>query len=454
MRGVSRGGRWWRLPDGSGWTWARRTLFAAGAALVACAALFLAWTVSLGTHVIASFTAGRLWSVFLITPAGLAFCAFLTRTVFPGSQGSGIPQAMASLHMDEPKHINTVLSLRIMVGKIVLTILGILFGATIGREGPTVQVGASIMNSLTRLELMRGAEIKRALVLVGGAAGIAGAFNAPIAGVIFAIEELGHAFDARYTAALLGAVVVGAITTLLIASDFYAGSYHYFGTVTAALPLGVDYAAVVLCAVTGGVFGGLFGRILVLAPEGFPMILRRLALTRPVAFAACCGIVVAGCDYLSGGATFGSGYIPAHALLHGEHVVGDLFAPLKYIALVASYLSGIPGGLFSPSLGIGTGMGAWFQGLVPGVSLATLAMLGMTSYFAGAVQTPITAIVIVMEMTNNHSMVVPITATALLAFFVSRQICPRPVYTALADKFLAVIEPAGAPTPAPGPRSG
>lgn len=430
-------------PPGEFWlAWQRRALFATGAATVACAALFLAWMVTLATHAIVHFTAGRLWSVFLITPAGLALCTFLTRTVFPGAQGSGIPQAMASLHMDEAKHINTVLSLRIMVGKILLTIVGTLFGATIGREGPTVQIGASIMNSLTRLELMRGKEIKRALVLVGGAAGIAGAFNTPIAGVIFAIEELGHAFDARYTPALLGAVVVGGITTLLIASHFYDGGYSYFGTVAATLPLGVDYVAVLFCALAGGLFGGLFGRILALAPEGFPMLVRRLALKRPVLFAACCGLIVAACNYASGGATFGTGYFPARELLHNQNMVGDAFALLKYVALVASYLSGIPGGLFSPSLGIGAGMGAWFSGIVPGVSLATLAMLGMAGYFAGAVQTPITAIVIVMEMTNNYSMLVPITTVALLAFFVSRQICPRPVYTALADKFLAAIEPA------------
>lgn len=443
MREPSREGSWRRAARFFSPNWQRRVLFTLGAAVVALAALFLAWAAFRATGAIARFTTGRLWAIFLITPAGLALCAFLTRTVFPGAQGSGIPQAMASLHMDDPGHINRVLSLRITLGKILLTVLGLLFGATIGREGPTVQVGASIMNSLSRFGIMRGKEMQRALVLVGGAAGIAGAFNTPIAGVIFAIEELGHSFDARYTTALLGAVVTGGIATLIFARHFYAGGYNYFGTIEAAIPLGVGYVAVLLCGVVGGLMGGAFGRTLALAPEGFPGFMRRLALNRPVLFAGCCGVVVAGCDYASGGTTFGSGYLPARALLHGHLVVGHAFALLKYVALVASYLSGIPGGLFSPSLGIGAGIGAWFAGLVPGVSLAAFAMLGMTGYFAGAVQTPITAIVIVMEMTNNQSMVVPVTATALLAFFISRQICPRPVYSALADKFLAAIEPAG-----------
>lgn len=434
--------RWrWHPLRWLGPVWQRRALFALGAALVACAALFIAWAVTVATHAITDFTKGRMWTIFLISPVGLACSAFLTRTVFPGAQGSGIPQAMASLHMDEPKNVNTVLSLRIVIGKFLLTILGILAGATIGREGPTVQIGASIMNSLTHLKLMRGQEIKRALVLVGGAAGIAGAFNTPIAGVIFAIEELSHEFDARYTMALLGAVAIGGVTTLLIASHFYAGGYYYFGTINASLPLGLDYVTVVLLGVTGGLLGGIFGRILALAPEGFPMTLRRLALTRPVLFAALCGVVVAGCDYLSHGATYGTGYFAARALLHSQRHVGDAFPLLKYVALLASYLSGIPGGLFSPSIGIGAGMGTWFVGFVPGVPLATLATLGMTAYFAGAVQTPITAIVIVIGMTDNQTMLVPIIVTALLAFFVSRQICPRPVYTALADKFLAAIEP-------------
>ncbi len=421
--------------------WQRRVLFIAGAALVAASALFLAWISFRATEIIAAFARGRLWIIFLIAPPGLAFCAFLTRTVFPGAQGSGIPQAMASLHMDQPADINRVLSLRIVVGKMLLMVLGYLSGATIGREGPTVQVGASIMNALSRFPIMRSKETQRALVLIGGAAGIAGAFNTPIAGVIFAIEELAHSFDARYTASLLGAVVTGGIVTLLFASHFYAGSYSYFGTVHATIPLGAEYAAVLLCGVAGGLLGGLFGRTLSLAPEGFPASVRRLALNRPILFAACCGLVVAFCDYASGGATFGSGYLPARALLHDHLVVGPAFALLKYIAMVASYLSGIPGGIFSPSLGIGAGIGAWFVGVVPGVSLAALAVLGMAGYFAGAVQTPITAVVIVMEMTNNQGMIVPITATALLGFFVSRRICPRPVYSALAEKFLAAVEP-------------
>ncbi len=443
--GVLDGGR----PRGKGWlppvllppAWQRRILFTVGAALVALAALVLAWAADFATTLLARFTHGRMWAIFIITPLGLAFCTFLTRTVFPGAQGSGIPQAMASLHMEDPRHINKVLSLRLTFGKLVLTILGLLFGATIGREGPTVQIGASIMNSLTRLEVMRGKEMQRVLVLIGGAAGIAGAFNTPIAGVIFAIEELGHSFDSRYTAALLGAVVVGGVTTLIFASHFYAGGYVYFGTVHATIPFGIGYAAVLIAGVVGGVLGGAFGRILARAPEGFPKIVGRFALRRPVIFAGGCGLVVAACNYASGGTTFGSGYLPARALLHDDLAVGYAFAALKYVALTASYLSGIPGGIFSPSLGIGAGLGYWFHGLVPGVSLAAFAMLGMAGYFAGAVQTPITAAVIVMEMTNNQGMLVPVTATALLAFVVSRLICPQPVYGALAEKFLAAIEP-------------
>ncbi|MGH7043745.1 MAG: chloride channel protein [Acetobacteraceae bacterium] len=441
MRKSFRADLWRRMIDRSPTVWLCRLLFTLGAAIVALAALFLAWISFRATYAIADFTRGRLWIIFLISPLGLALCAFLTRTVFPGSQGSGIPQAMASLHMDEPRHINTVLSLRIMFGKMLLMVLGYLSGATIGREGPTVQVGASIMNSLTRFKIMRGKDMQRVLVLIGGAAGIAGAFNTPIAGVIFAIEELGHSFDSRHTAALLGAVVTGGIATLLFASHFYMGGYNYFGTVHAAIPLGAGYAAVALCGVVGGIMGGFFGRILALAPEGFPGFMRRLALRRPVLFAGCCGLVVAFCDFASKGTTFGSGYLPARALLHGHLVVGPAFALLKYIAMIASYLSGIPGGIFSPALGIGAGIGSWFTGLVPGVSLPALAVLGMAGYFAGAVQTPITAVVIVLEMTNNQSMIVPVTATALLAFFVSRRICPRPVYSALADKFLTAIEP-------------
>ena len=171
---------------------------------------------------------GRPWLAFILAPAGLVFSLLLTQRVFPGAQGSGIPQVIAALHMTDEARSRVVLSLRIAVGKVVLTLLGLACGASIGREGPTVQVGASIMYAVgQRLRLPR-VELQRALVLAGGAAGIAAAFNTPLAGVVFAIEELSHSFEARTSGMVFTAVIIAGITTLGL-----VGNYTYFGHTSA-----------------------------------------------------------------------------------------------------------------------------------------------------------------------------------------------------------------------------
>ena len=187
--------------------------------------------------------APRPWIALLVCPAGLTVSFLLTRYVFPGAQGSGIPQVIAAQHMTDRAAIARVLSPRIALGKIGLTLLGLCCGASIGREGPTVQIGAAIMHALGRLLRLPRLELERALVLAGGAAGIAAAFNTPLAGVVFAIEELSHSFEARTSGTVLTAVIVAGVTTLAL-----AGNYTYFGHTSAVLDFGPGWIAVVFAA--------------------------------------------------------------------------------------------------------------------------------------------------------------------------------------------------------------
>ena len=166
--------RYRRMPLISPRLWLRRTSIWAGAITVSIVAIAFAWAADKAGGAFAEMNHISPLSGAESSPlAGLAVSVLLTRTVFPGAQGSGIPQVMAALHMTDPKLINSVLSLRIAVGKVVLTLLGLACGASIGREGPTVQVGASIMNGLAGLLRLPRIESQRALVLAGGAAGIA-----------------------------------------------------------------------------------------------------------------------------------------------------------------------------------------------------------------------------------------------------------------------------------------
>jgi H+/Cl- antiporter ClcA len=419
-----------RMPLASPRLWRRRAGLWAGAVLVSLAAIAFAAAADRASAAFAALNGERPMLALLIAPAGLMLAVLLTRKVFPGAQGSGIPQVIASMHMEEAARAGEVLSPRIAAGKVLLTLLGLLCGASIGREGPTVQVGASIMHRLGTLLRLPTARTQHAFILAGGAAGVAAAFNTPLAGIVFAIEELAHGFESRTSGVVLTAVVLGGIVTLAL-----TGNYTYFGVTSAQLPLGAGWIAVPLCAACGGLLGGLFAQALV-AAAGLSGAAARVLARRPLAFAAACGLALALLGLASGGATYGTGYAQARALVEGRDGIPAGYFVMKLAATVVSYVSGIPGGIFAPSLSIGAGLGQALSHLLPQAPPAALVLLGMAAYFAGVVQAPITATVIVMEMTDNQAMTIPLMATSFLAFGASRLVCRRPLYRALAKRFL------------------
>lgn len=421
-----------RLPLVSPRQWLRRLVFWVGAILVSVMAIGFARAADWATGLFLHGIAGRAWLAFVICPAGLTVSFLLTRHVFPGAQGSGIPQTIAALHMRDSEMVNRVLSPRIAGGKVVLTLLGLASGASIGREGPTVQVGAAMMHALGRLLRLPRLELQRGLILAGGAAGVAAAFNTPLAGVVFAIEELSHSFEARTSGTVFTAVVIAGGTTLGL-----VGNYTYFGQTAATLANQPGIAAVLLCSAAGGLLGGLFSSALVLAARGLPGRVGQWILRYPVGFAALCGLLIAVLGYLSGGETYGTGYDQARSLVEERAGLMPLFALMKFGATVVSYASGIPGGIFAPSLSIGAGLGSLLSPLVPNAPMGAMILLGMTAYFSGVVQAPITATVIVMEMTANQGLTIALMATAFLSFGFSRLVCRRPLYGALARRFLA-----------------
>ena len=410
--------------------WKRRLAFWVGAILVSLVAIVFAWAANISDALFHRGLAVSPYLALAITPIGLAVSVLLTRHVFPGAQGSGIPQVIASLEMEDAARVRSVLSLRVAAGKVVLTLLGLASGASIGREGPTVQVGASIMQALGQaLALPRLAE-QKALVLAGGAAGIAAAFNTPLAGIVFAIEELSRSFEHRTSGVVLTAVIIAGIATLAL-----MGNYTYFGVTSAVLPIGVGWLAVIFCAVAGGLAGGLFSQTLIRAAGGLPGRFGRFLGRQPVLLALLCGLGLALLGLASHGATYGTGYAEARALVAGQSHLPEKFFILKLLATILSYCSGIPGGIFAPSLAVGAGLGRTIAHLLPSAPPGAVVLLGMVAYFSGVVQAPITAAVIVMEMTDNQAMTIPLMATSFLAFGVSRLVCRRAIYGALARRF-------------------
>jgi H+/Cl- antiporter ClcA len=272
-----------------------------------------------------------------------------------------------------------------------------------------------------------------ALILAGGAAGISAAFNTPLAGILFAIEEMSRKFEEKTSGVLIIAVVLAGVTAVAI-----QGSYTYFGHSTTYLPYTpLAWLVVIIAGVFGGLLGGLFSQALISCTRQIAPLVKRY----PVAVAFTCGLGLSLLGFISAGHTYGTGYDEAKHLVTGSGEASLVFPLYKMLATVISYLSGIPGGIFAPSLSVGAGLGSDLALIFQSLPMQALVMLGMVSYFTGVVQTPITAFVIVMEMTDGSSMLLPLMAAALIAKGMSHLVCPRPIYQALADAYLAKTIP-------------
>ncbi|WP_434713499.1 chloride channel protein [Rhizobium sp. YTUHZ045] len=419
-----------RVLWGSFSLWRPRLIFWFGAFAIGIISVGFARLADLAQRGFAGVTASGQWGFLLpliITPLGFMLSAYLAATFFPNAQGSGIPQAIAARHLRDAEDRTRLLSLRLVVGKILLTVLGLARGASIGREGPTVQVGASIMLAVARFGGMAQA---RGLILAGSAAGIAAAFNTPLAGIVFAIEEMSRTYESRANGLVLTAVILSGLAALGL-----AGSYNYFGS-TAVAPASVgDWELVLICGIGGGALGAAFSGLALHLGQQVRRWAHPQPLPRMVMLAAACGLVVAAIGILSGGMTFGTGYDQAKGAVEGNPLP-LLFFLEKLLAGFLSMMSGIPGGIFAPSLSVGAGFGSTI-GQIMGSSIALAAILGMAGYFSGVVQAPMTAFVIILEMTGDHQAAIPIMAVSMIGYITSRILSREPLYHGLSRVFIA-----------------
>lgn len=419
-----------RVMWGSYRVWRPRLVFWAGALAIGAVSVGFAWLADEAQHLFhAARTAGE-WTWLLpvvLTPVGFVACAFLAMQVFPNAQGSGIPQAIAARHLRDPEDRGRLLGLRVAFGKIALTVMGLLSGASIGREGPTVQVGASIMLQAAR---WGGVEQARGLILAGSAAGIAAAFNTPLAGIVFAIEEMSRTYESRANGAVLTAVILAGLSALAL-----NGNYTYFGDSEAVATDMAGWWTVIICGIGGGLLGAAFS-------AGALRTLRRIKRwaqpeprKRTLLLAGGCGLAVALIGLVSGGTTFGTGYEQARAAVEGT-APSPLFFIEKLAATFISMMSGIPGGIFAPSLSVGAGFGSTVAA-VTGASISLGALVGMAGYFAGVVQAPMTAFVIILEMSDSRESLLALMAASMLGYVSARMISPEPLYHGLSRVFIA-----------------
>ena len=404
------------------------------------------------------------WAVFLVMPLGFALILWLRDHVFPWTDGTGIPQTIAVLQTGPGELRERLLSMRVAVGKALLLGLGMFSFLSIGREGPSVQLGACFMHLVSRWTTFPRHLMERGLIMAGGAAGIAAAFNAPIAGIVFAFEEIGRRFDKENLGTIVRTVMVACLVCMV-----FLGNYFFYGRVDydRLIPLEFmapgPWIAVVIIGMSGGLLGGLFARVLLLTVPFVSRLIRKNFVLVALVFGLACAVVA----WISNGATLGTGYDQARALilqdspnylatLPAEELarldavrdnIGPWYAVQRAAATMMVLLTGIPGGLFDPSFSIGAGLGhltaPWLS--VTGATVQGIILLWVVAYFSGVVQSPMTAFIILIEMTGAIAFTLPLGMAAIVAYEASRRVCPVALYEALAANFLRAGEPVDVP---------
>ncbi|MBB5191932.1 H+/Cl- antiporter ClcA [Silvimonas terrae] len=385
-----------------------------GAALVGLVAVLLAkaaeWAFLGFQHL---FVRWHWWPLVVLPLGGMAI-RWLMSKLGQGAEGSGIPQAMAAIDLaEEPPEAERLLSLRIAGIKFLGIVLGAGSGFVLGREGPTVQIGASIMYACRRFLPLADPVFQRQLILAGGAAGISAAFNTPLAGIVFAFEELARSVETETSGKLIGSVILAGIVSLALIGD-----YTYFGRIRVP---DFDYAILpplFLVAITAGLIGGFFSWLCVHQTRWLPPGVLRWRHMHPYWFIAICGLAIALCGLVL--PIYGSGADETSRAIGGQGPLVWYYLPLKFVSLLATFLTGLPGGIFAPSLALGAGVGSWFTPLFSHAIEIKLMAIGMVAMLAAVTRAPITSAIIMIEMTDGHAMVISTLAAAMVASSVAR----------------------------------
>jgi CIC family chloride channel protein len=360
---------------------------------------------------------------FLVPALGSLAAGLLLVSVFPGVRGSGVPQTKAAFHLQ-----GGVIPARVPAGKLVMGVLCIGSGHSLGREGPSVQIGAGIASAIGGWLRLSPARVKE-LVPVGAAGALAAAFNTPIAAVLFALEEI----IGDMNATLLGSTVVASVASVVVQRSIL-GDEPLFQVPAYNLVHPGELVAYAALGVLGGVVSLIFCKSLLALRGAFLRLPRRTLLFQPAM-----GGMAIGAILLLVPEVRGVGYEHIDQALNGGLVVRTmlLLCVVKLAATVVSYCSGNAGGIFAPSLFIGAMAGGAIGTVVnaiapfPTAAPGAYALVGMGTLFAGIIRAPMTSVFMIFEITQDYQIIVPLMVANLLSFVISRRYQPIPVYDAL-----------------------
>src|SRR6266481_171848 len=369
---------------------------------------------------------GEPWRRLLFPVGGSLAIGYLLYRYFPNARGSGVPQTKAALFAREGR-----ITLRTVVGKFVCTSATLASGIPLGREGPSVQVGAGIASVLGRLLGLSNEQVKK-LIPIGAAAAVAAAFNTPLAAVLFALEEIMGDLNAP----VMGAVVLASATSWMVLR-LLLGNNPLFKVPQYQLVSPWEFAAYAVLGVAGGVVSVAFTRLLLGMRARFLRFPQNTVWFQPLAGGLLVGIMGWFVPQV-----MGVGYEYVGDALNGRMVfhLMILLLVLKLFAVTTSYASGNAGGIFGPALFLGAmlggAVGSVAHNLFPNYAATpgAYALVGMGTAFAGIVRAPMTSVVMIFEITRDYAVIVPLMISNLVSFFISARFQKQPIYEVLAQQ--------------------
>jgi chloride channel protein, CIC family len=367
---------------------------------------------------------GAPWRRLLFPVVGSLSIGYLLYRYFPNARGSGVPQTKAALYVRDGRIL-----LRTVLGKFFCTSATLASGIPLGREGPSVQVGAGIASLLGRALGLRPEKVK-ALIPVGAAAAIAAAFNTPLAAVLFSLEEIVGDMNAP----VLGSVVLASATSWMVLR-LLLGNHPLFAVPHYELVSPIEFLIYAVLGVAGGLASVAFTKLLLTMRARFLRLPPKTAWFLPVVGGLLVGVTG---WFVPQGLGVGYGYVGQ--ALNGQMTLKLMLVlvVLKLITVPTSYASGNAGGIFGPALFIGAmlggSLGTVAHHLFPAhtATSGAYALVGMGAAFAGIVRAPMTSVLMIFEMTQDYAVIVPLMIANLVSLFISSQLQHSPIYEELA----------------------
>ena len=379
------------------------------------------------------------WMIFFIAPVGFVLSWWLVKEFAPYAKGSGIPQVMAAVELANPKEhkkIRSLLSLKIIVFKIISSVVLVIGGGAVGREGPTIQIAGSIFRKVNEYLPEWWPKIsKKNMIMTGAAAGLAAAFNTPLGGIVFAVEELSKTHINYFKTALFTAVIIAGLTAQTL-----AGSYLYLG-----YPKTNDVSLMVMFPIilVGGVAGILASQLSVTMLKMNDWKKRKLKTYKAnVLFLIGSALVIACISFFISREVLGSGKEIMERVLFTQDKHEDWYVPiLRMLGPALSFTSGGAGGIFAPALTAGASIGSVISGaihLTPNETNVVI-LAGMVAFLTGITRAPFTSAIIVLEMTDRHSLIFHLMLAGMVSSIASILVSRHSLYDVLKVNFLAEI---------------